>query len=115
MLKANQGAARAMLVALALIITGSAYAQQAEAPVAEPVETPVDEGSQASPDAADAAPEAAPAPDTAGTAAAPESTSPFEDLPKPYFKHPFFWLLVLIIVVAFLWVLARRKVKKPLQ
>jgi hypothetical protein len=44
--------------------------------------------------------------------AKPESTSPFESLPEPYFKHPFFMLLVLIVVVALVWVLMRRRVKK---
>ena len=82
-----------------------------DAPLAAPVETTVDADSQESPAAAEAAPEAA----TADTVAAPDSASPFEDLPKPYFKRPFFWLLVLVIAVAFVWVVGRRKVEKPLQ
>lgn len=98
-----------------------AYLAQPPAPVAAPVEATVAADSQASPAAVEmapeAAPEAAPAAETVQPAAAatPEHVSPFEDLPKPYFKHPFFWLLVLIIVVAFFWVIARRRVKKPLQ
>ena len=98
-----------------------AYLEQPPAPVAAapaPAEAPAAADPQASPPAAEATPEAAPpAEETAqpAAAAAPEHVSPFEDLPKPYFKHPFFWLLVLIIVVAFLWVLGRRRVKKPLQ
>lgn len=89
-----------------------------DAPVVEPdVDMTVAADPQAPPAAADAAPQTAPVAETAESTAAatPEHTSPFEDLPKPYFKHPFFWLLVLIIVVAFFWVVARRKVKKPLQ
>lgn len=67
-------------------------------------------------------PDAEPAPEpqaateeAAPEAAAAETTSPFEDLPKPYTKHPFFWLLVAIVVVALVWVVARRRVKKPPQ
>jgi hypothetical protein len=97
-----------------------AYLEQPPAPVAAapaPAEATVAADPQASPPAAESIPDAAPADETAqpAAAAAPEHVSPFEDLPKPYFKHPFFWLLVLIIVVAFLWVLGRRRVKKPLQ
>ena len=98
-----------------------AYLEQPPAPVAAPVEatgeTTVAADPQASPPAAEATPEVAPAAETLepAAAAAPEHVSPFEDLPKPYFKHPFFWLFVLIIVVAFFWVLGRRRVKKPLQ
>ncbi len=95
-----------------------AYLEQPPAPVAAPVETTVAADPQASPAAVEAAPEAAPAAETvepAAAAATPEHVSPFEDLPKPYFKHPFFWLLVLIIVVAFFWVIGRRRIKKPLQ
>lgn len=95
-----------------------AYLEQPPAPVAAaPAEATVAADPQASPAADEAAPEAAPAAETVepAAAAAPEHVSPFEDLPKPYFKHPFFWLLVLIIVVAFFWVVGRRRVKKPLQ
>ncbi len=94
-----------------------AHLEQAQAPVAAPVETTAAADPQAAPAAGEAAPEAAPVVDTTEPAAAatPEHESPFEDLPKPYFKHPFFWLLVLIIVVAFFWVIGRRRVKKPLQ
>lgn len=46
----------------------------------------------------------------AAAAATDEATAPA--LPKPYFSNPFFWLLVLVILVALIWVLARRKVKK---
>jgi hypothetical protein len=89
-----------------------------DAPVAEPhVETTVAADPQAPPAAVEAVPEAATVAETVESTAAatPEHTSPFEDLPKPYFKHPFFWLLVLIIVAAFFWAVGRRKVKKPLQ
>jgi hypothetical protein len=33
-------------------------------------------------------------------------------LPKPWTSNPFFWLFVVIVVVALIWVLMRRKVKK---
>lgn len=72
----------------------------AAAPAAEPAAEPAPE-----PQAME---QAAPAP-----APAEESTEP--PLPKPYFSNPFFWLLILVIVVALVWVLARRRVKKPLQ
>ncbi len=85
----------------------------AAAPVVEPAATP-----EAAPQAATPAP--APEPQAATEEAAPEAaaaetTSPFDDLPKPYTKHPFFWLLVAVVVVALIWVVARRRVKKPLQ
>jgi hypothetical protein len=51
-----------------------------------------------------AAEEAAPA------AAMEEASTP--PLPKPYTKNPFFWLLVLVVVVALVWVVVRRRVKK---
>ena len=43
-------------------------------------------------------------------AAMEEATEP--PLPKPYTKNPIFWLFVLIIVAALIWVLLRRRVKK---
>ena len=84
-----------------------AAAPAAKEPQSEPavVETP------APAMAAEPAPEpqameqAAPA-----AAATDEATAPAP--PKPYTKNPIFWLFVLIIVAALLWVLLRRKVKK---
>ncbi len=64
-------------------------------PAAEPAPEPVAEPVQAA--------EVAPAPAPA------DSPSHFETLPKPFFKHPFFMLLVFIIAVALVWVLVRRR------
>ncbi len=87
-------------------------ATEAAAPAAtEPQSEPAVVETPAPAMAAEPAPEpqameqAAPAP-----AAAEEATEPA--LPKPYFSNPFFWLLVLVILVALIWVLVRRKVKK---
>ncbi len=82
-------------------------------------EAPADEAASVPPAAAPAA-APAPEPQAATQEAAPEPTAaetstPFDDLPKPYTKNPFFWLLVTIVVVALVWVVARRRVKKPLQ
>jgi hypothetical protein len=87
-------------------------AVSAQEPVATPDVAPVEaaplEGAP-TPEPQVATEEAAP------EAAATESTSPFVDMPKPYTKHPFFWLLVAIVVVALIWVLVRRRAKKPAQ
>jgi len=74
-------------------------AAAAEMPAAEPAAEPAPEPQAAASEAT---------PDTAKA----ESTSPYEDLPKPYFKNPFFMLLVFIIIIALIWVLMRRRVKK---
>ena len=50
-----------------------------------------------------------PAPVVEEAAPAPVEPAP---LPKPYTKNPFFWLFVLIVIVALIWVLMRRRVKK---
>ena len=71
-------------------------AAAAETPVAAPATEPAPE-----PQAMEQA-EPAPAP-------AEEATEPA--LPKPYFKHPFFMLLVFIIIIALIWVLMRRRGK----
>jgi hypothetical protein len=65
-------------------------------------------------------PAAAPAdaPPAATDEVAPAATDEATDVatasepPKPYFKNPFFMLLVLIVIVALIWVLMRRRVKK---
>jgi hypothetical protein len=78
---------------------------EVETPAAAPSAAPSAEPAAEEPQAME---QAAPA-----AAATDEATAPA--LPKPYFSNPFFWLLVLVIVVALIWVLARRRVKKPLQ
>jgi hypothetical protein len=70
-----------------------------ETPAAAPAAEPAPEPQAAAPEAT---------PDTAKA----ESTSPFDVMPNAYFKHPLFMLLVLIILVALIWVLMRRRVKK---
>jgi len=75
---------------------------QSEAAV---VETPAPATAAESASEPQAMEQAAPA-----AAATDEATAPA--LPKPYFSNPFFWLLVLVILVALIWVLVRRKVKK---
>jgi hypothetical protein len=89
----------------------TAPAQVAAAPAATPEAEQVAAPAEPAPEAAAPEPEAV-AEEAAVEPAEPASESPFEDLPKPYFKHPFFWLIVLIIAVAFIWVVARRKVKQ---
>jgi hypothetical protein len=89
----------------------AAPAQVAAAPAATPEAEQVAAPAEPAPEAAAPEPEAV-AEEAAVEPAEPASESPFEDLPKPYFKHPFFWLIVLIIAVAFIWVVARRKVKQ---
>lgn len=81
-------------------------APAAAAPEAEPaaVETP------AAAPTAEQTPEPQ-AMEQSATAVAPEEEAPVSALPKPFFKHPFFMLLVLIILIALIWVLMRRKGK----
>jgi hypothetical protein len=64
----------------------------AAAPAAEPAAEPI------------AVEQAAPAPAPAEEASAPA-------LPKPFFKNPFFMLLVFIFGIALVWVLIRRRAK----
>ena len=82
------------------------------APTSETAEETTDETAVETPDPAPAAePQAVdpePAPVVAETEAAPGSAP----LPKPYTKNPFFWLIVAIILLALIWVLVRRNVKK---
>lgn len=62
-----------------------------------------------------AQPTDAPVQGPAMEAAAPDAASAkehFESLPKPFFKHPFFMLLLFIIAVAVVWVLVRRRKAK---
>ena len=74
----------------------------AETPAAAPAEEPAAEPAAEEPQAME---QAAPAP-------APEEVAPApEELPKPFFKNPFFMLLMLIIIVALIWVLMRRRSK----
>jgi len=79
------------------------------APVSVDAEQTVVESPAAAPSAEPQAVEPAPAPVVAETEAAPVEPAP---LPKPYTKNPFFWLIVSIILLALIWVLVRRKVKK---
>ena len=89
----------------------------APAPASAP--EPAEETAVESPAAAPAAPaapveepqavEPEPAPVVAETEAAPAEPTP---LPKPYTKNPFFWLIVAVIILALIWVLMRRRVKK---
>ena len=81
----------------------------APAPAAEPTEETVVETPAATPAAEPMAAEPEPAPVAETEAAPAEEPAP---LPKPYTKNPFFWLFVLIVIVAFVWVLMRRRVKK---
>lgn len=93
-----------------------------DAPIATVVAAPVEAPAAAAPEPAAAEPAAEPAPEPVAEpvqaaevvpdAAPAESPSHFETLPKPFFKHPFFMLLVFIIVVALVWVLIRRRRKK---
>jgi len=69
----------------------------AEAPAAPPAAEPTPDEPQAM---EQAAPE--PAPVEAAPAPAPET-------PKPFFSNPFFMLLLLIIAIALIWVLMRRR------
>ena len=76
---------------------------------AAPAEEAAVETPAAAPAAEPQAMEPEPAPVVEEAAAAPAEPAP---LPKPYTKNPFFWLFVLIIIVALIWVLMRRQVKK---
>ena len=87
----------------------------APAPAPTPAPEPAEEAVAETPAAAPAAeeppamePEPAPVVEEP-VAAAAEEPAP---LPEPYTKNPFFWLFVVIIIVALIWVLMRRKAKK---
>lgn len=82
---------------------------QAPAPAPEPAKETAVESPAAAPATEPQAVEPEPAPVVAETEAAPVEPAP---LPKPYTKNPFFWLVVAIIILALIWVLVRRKVKK---
>jgi hypothetical protein len=75
----------------------------AETPAASPAAEPGAE--------AQAMEQAAPAAAPAAPAVAPAEEASVPALPEPYFKHPFFMLLVLIIIIALIWVLMRRRGK----
>ena len=72
-----------------------------------PAPEPAEETAVESPAAAPAAPAAEP--QALEPEPAPVEPAP---LPKPYTKNPFFWLIVAIIILALIWVLIRRRVKK---
>ncbi len=98
------------------ILTAKAVDAQLAATEAAPAATePQSEAAVVETPAAATAAEQAPEPQAMeqaapAAAATDEATAPA--LPKPYTKNPIFWLFVLIIVAALLWVLLRRKVKK---
>jgi hypothetical protein len=71
-------------------------AAAAEAPAADPTAQPASEPAMS---------------EQATPAASPEEESSLAELPKPFFKHPFFMLLVFIIIIALVWTLMRRKAK----
>ena len=83
-------------------------AAPAPAPAA-PAEEPAADEPAPAPAAEPQAMEPEPAPVVEEAAPAPVEPAP---LPKPYTKNPFFWLFVLIVIVALIWVLMRRRVKK---
>ena len=100
------------------IVTAQAVdAQLAATPTPTPVPAPASETAEetavespaAEPAAEPQAVEPAPAPVVAETEAASVEPAP---LPKPYTKNPFFWLIVSIIILALIWVLIRRRVRK---
>ena len=104
-----------ILTAQAVDAQLAATPQPAPAPTSAPTSAPApaDETAVESPAAAPGtepqAVEPEPAPLVAETEAAPVEPAP---LPKPYTKNPFFWLIVSIIILALIWVLMRRRVKK---
>ena len=81
----------------------------APAPAAAPAEEPAADEPAPAPAAEPQAMEPEPAPVVEEAAPAPVEPAP---LPKPYTKNPFFWLFVLIVIVALIWILMRRRVKK---
>ena len=93
-------------------VSAQLAAEPAAAPAAEPavVETPA--ATPAGTPAAEPAAEEPQAMQQAAPAPAPEEAAPAPELPKPYFKNPFFILFLLIVVVALIWVLMRRRTDK---
>jgi hypothetical protein len=79
-----------------------AAATQATEPSAEPVAEP----------AVEPAPE--PAMEQAAPAPAPEATAPAPETPKPFFKYPFFMLILFTIIIALIWAVMRQRAKKTL-
>ena len=92
----------------------NAVLAQPDAPIEEVIASNAEAPPADAPAAAEPAPEPAAEAMTAAEAApAPaESASHFETLPKPFFKHPFFMLLLFIILVALVWVVVRRSKNK---
>jgi hypothetical protein len=87
----------------------AAPAPGAAAPAPEP-ESAAAETPAAAP-AAEPAPEEPQALEQSAPAPAAEEAAPARELPEPYFKNPFFMLLVFIIIGALIWVLMRRRAK----
>ena len=90
----------------------------AEAPPAPPAAAlqpePVAAEAPAAAPAAEPAAEPAPEPqveEQAATATAPVEEAPAPAQPEPFFKNPFLMLLALIIVIALIWALMRRRGK----
>jgi hypothetical protein len=89
----------------------AAPAPAAAAPAPEPEAEPAAAETPAAAPAAEPALEEPEALEQAAPAPAADEAAPARELPEPYFKHPFFMLLVFIIIVALIWVLMRRKAK----
>lgn len=119
MKKIKQNSGLSLLLTLVLAGPIGAIAQttapgddSAQAPTAQPAGDATANADTAQPTAAPAPEPQAATPEATPDAAKAESTSPFDVMPNAYFKHPLFMLLVLIILVALIWVLLRRRVKK---
>jgi hypothetical protein len=104
-----------MLMLLAPIAASAQETPPGDEPVSSTAADPNSDaaaGAEAPPSAeTPAVPEALPA-EQAAPAATGDSPSELETLPKPFFKHPFFMLLVFIVLVALGWVLVRRSKTK---
>jgi hypothetical protein len=83
-------------------------AAESSTTVESPATAPAAESQSVEPETAPE-PASAPATVAAETESADVGPAP---LPKPYTKHPFFWLIVAIILFALIWVLLRRKTRK---
>ena len=92
-------------------------AQLAAAPAPAPAAAaPAPEPEPAAAETPAAAPAAEPTPEPqameqAAPEPAPVETAPAPETPKPFFSNPFFMLLLLIIAIALIWVLMRRRAK----
>jgi hypothetical protein len=95
------------------ILTAQAVDAELAAAAAAPptAAAPEAEAAAAESPAAEPAPEPQAAMEQAAPAEVTEEASA-PALPKPWTSNPFFWLFVVIVVVALIWVLMRRKVKK---